>query len=83
MKLESIKTFVVGNPPPSFGGRYFIFVKLRTACGIEGIGEVYNDTFSPHVMAAMTEDLFARVFAGEEPTPPQRPEMMALVRQPS
>ena len=27
MKLESIKTYVVGNPPPSFGGRYFVFVK--------------------------------------------------------
>jgi galactonate dehydratase len=68
MKLESIKTFVVGNPPPGFGGRYFIFVKLRTACGIEGWGEVYNDTFGPQVMAAMTEDLFARVFEGEDPT---------------
>ena len=38
MKLESIKTYVVGNPPPSFGGRYFVFVKIRTACGIEGVG---------------------------------------------
>ncbi len=48
MKLESIKTFVVGNPPPSFGGRYFVFVKLRTQCGIEGVGEIYAATFSPH-----------------------------------
>jgi galactonate dehydratase len=67
MKLESIKTFVVGNPPPSFGGRYFVFVKIRTACGIEGVGEAYAATFSPHVIAAMAVDLFERVFAGEDP----------------
>ncbi|MCZ4316592.1 mandelate racemase/muconate lactonizing enzyme family protein [Comamonadaceae bacterium G21597-S1] len=67
MQLESIKTYVVGNPPPSFGGRYFVFVKIRTACGIEGIGEAYAATFSPHVITAMAEDLFARVFAGQDP----------------
>ena len=47
MKLQSIETFVVGNPPPSRGGRYFIFVQLHTACGIVGVGEIYNATFSP------------------------------------
>ena len=30
MKLESVRVFVVGNPPPSYGGRYFIFLKLST-----------------------------------------------------
>ena len=49
MKLDSVKVFVVGNPPPGFGGRYFVFLKLRTACGIEGVGEVYAATFGPHV----------------------------------
>lgn len=24
MKIVDVKTFVVGNPPPRFGGRYFI-----------------------------------------------------------
>ncbi|HQX59523.1 MAG TPA: mandelate racemase/muconate lactonizing enzyme family protein, partial [Burkholderiaceae bacterium] len=67
MKLESIKTFVVGNPPPSFGGKYFVFVKIRTACGIEGVGEAYAATFSPHVITAMAQDLFERVFAGQDP----------------
>ena len=67
MQLESIKTYVVGNPPPSFGGRYFVFVKIRTTCGIEGVGEAYAATFSPHIIAAMAEDLFERVFAGEDP----------------
>ncbi len=67
MQLESIKTYIVGNPPPGFGGKYFVFVKIRTACGIEGIGEAYAATFSPHVVAAMAEDLFARIFAGQDP----------------
>ncbi len=67
MKLDSVRVFVVGNPPPSFGGRYFVFLKLRTACGIEGVGEVYAGTFGPHVIAAMIEDLFLRRFAGRDP----------------
>jgi galactonate dehydratase len=47
MKIAGLKTFVVGNPPPSFGGQYFIFVKLVTDDGIEGIGEVYGDRLRP------------------------------------
>jgi galactonate dehydratase len=68
MKLESVKVFVVGNPPPSFGGRYFIFLKLRTSCGVEGVGEVYAATFGPHVVAKMIEDVFARRLEGQDPT---------------
>ena len=30
MKVKDLKVFIVGNPPPSWGGRYFIFVKLTT-----------------------------------------------------
>jgi len=67
MKLDSVKVFVVANPPPSFGGRYFVFLKLRTVCGIEGVGEVYAATFGPKVIAAMIEDLFARRLLGRDP----------------
>ena len=56
MKITDVKTFVVGNPPPHFGGNFFVFVKLTTSTGIEGIGEVYAAAFSPHVVATMTED---------------------------
>ncbi len=59
MKITDVKTFVVGNPPPHFGGNFFVFVKLTTDTGIEGIGEVYAAAFSPHVVAAMTEDIAA------------------------
>lgn len=67
MKLDSVKVFVVGNPPPGYGGRYFVFLKLKTVCGIEGVGEVYAATFGPHVIASMIVDVFARRFAGRDP----------------
>ena len=50
MKITGLKTFVVGNPPPTFGGRYFIFLKLVTGDGIEGLGEVYAATFGPQTI---------------------------------
>ena len=67
MKLADIQTFVVGNPPPHFGGRYFVFVKLTTACGISGVGEAYCVPFEPHLVAKMIEDVFARYAAGNDP----------------
>ena len=67
MKIAELKTFVVANPPPAFGGRYFIFVKLRTQCGVEGIGEVYAATFAPNVIIAMIEDVFERHVLGADP----------------
>ncbi|MDE0699968.1 MAG: mandelate racemase/muconate lactonizing enzyme family protein [Acidimicrobiaceae bacterium] len=67
MKIESFETFVVGNPPPSFGGRYFIFVKLVADDGTVGYGEVYTATFSPHVVAQMIEDVCERHVIGHDP----------------
>ncbi len=67
MKLTECEVFVVGNPPPRRGGRYFIFVKLVTDDGITGIGEVYAASFGPHTVAAMVRDVFARYFEGADP----------------
>jgi L-alanine-DL-glutamate epimerase-like enolase superfamily enzyme len=67
MKIVDIKTFVVGNPPPRFGGRYFIFVKLTTDTGISGIGEIYTATYSPHLVAKMAEEVAARHVIGADP----------------
>jgi galactonate dehydratase len=67
MKLQSLKSWTVGNPPPRKGGRYFIIVKLTTACGIEGVGEIYTATFGPKVVEAMAADLFQRTFEGQDP----------------
>lgn len=57
MRITEVETFVVGNPPPSFGGTYFVLVRLRTDNGIEGWGEAYAATFRPAVVAAGIEDL--------------------------
>jgi 2-dehydro-3-deoxyphosphogalactonate aldolase len=67
MKLASIETFVVGNPPPHFGGRYFVFAKLTTDDGISGVGEAYCVPFEPHLVAKMIEDVFARYVEGTDP----------------
>ena len=67
MKITSFETFVVGNPPPHFGGRYFIFVKLVTDGGIVGYGEIYAATFSADVVAAMVEDVCERHVVGQDP----------------
>lgn len=67
MKLANCEVFVVGNPPPRRGGRYFIFVQLTTDDGITGVGEIYAATFGPHVVARMVEDVYARYFDGADP----------------
>ncbi|HMI36104.1 MAG TPA: mandelate racemase/muconate lactonizing enzyme family protein [Steroidobacteraceae bacterium] len=67
MKLKDIKTFVVGNPPPHNGGRYFVFVKLTTDGNVHGVGEAYCVPFHPSIVARMLEDVFGRYLAGEDP----------------
>lgn len=67
MKLTGLKTFIVGNPPPTFGGRYFIFLKLVTSDGIEGLGEVYAASFSPQVIVKMIEDVFQHHLLDKDP----------------
>ena len=67
MNVAELKTFVVGNPPPAFGGRYFVFLKLKTACGVEGVGEVYAASFAPKAIVAMIEDVVERHVLGADP----------------
>jgi galactonate dehydratase len=67
VKLRDIRTFVVGNPPPHNGGRYFVFAKLTTADGVDGIGEAYGVPFDPHHVARLLEDVFGRYLEGEDP----------------
>lgn len=67
MRIRDFRTWVVGNPPPHFGGRYFIFVKLIADNGIEGIGEVYSAAFGPHVVVRMIADVCERHVADADP----------------
>jgi 2-dehydro-3-deoxyphosphogalactonate aldolase len=67
MRIETLRTYVVGNPPPSFGGRYFVFLTLTTDDGHVGVGEVYAATFHPHAVERMIADVFERHVAGHDP----------------
>lgn len=67
MKIADVETFVVANPPPSFGGTYFVLVRLVTDDGIVGWGEAYAATFRPAVIAAGIEDLADQFLIGEDP----------------
>jgi galactonate dehydratase len=67
MRITGVRTFVVGNPTPGYGGRYFILLKLETDGGIEGLGEAYVATVSPHLVARMIEDVVERHVVGRDP----------------
>ena len=67
MKIANVRIFVVGNPPPHFGGRYWIFIKLGTDSGVEGIGEVYSVPFHPKVVTQMIDDVCERHVIGADP----------------
>ncbi len=67
MKINDIRTYVVENPPPHFGGLYWVFLKLTTDNGVSGIGEAYSVPFHPQIVARMIEDVFERYVAGSDP----------------
>jgi 2-dehydro-3-deoxyphosphogalactonate aldolase len=67
MKITDVKTYIVGNPPPHFGGLYWIFLKLTTDHKLVGYGEVYSVPFHPQVVAQMIEDVCARYVIGTDP----------------
>jgi L-alanine-DL-glutamate epimerase-like enolase superfamily enzyme len=67
MHITNIETFVVGNPPPHYGGRYFLFVKLTSNDNIIGYGEAYSAAFDPHLTAKLIEDLGARYLLNRDP----------------
>ena len=67
MRIVDLETFAVANPPPGFGGRYFVFVKLTTDDGLAGYGEHYGATFRPAVVEAMLQDVAEALLIGEDP----------------
>lgn len=67
MKITELNTYIVATPYPHIGGMYWIFVRLKTACGIEGVGEIYSATFHPKAQVPMIEDVFQRYLYGHDP----------------
>ena len=67
MKIKDIRTYVVENPAPHYGGLYWVFLKLTTDNGVSGIGEAYSVPFHPQIVARMIEDVFERYVAESDP----------------
>jgi galactonate dehydratase len=67
MKITNVTTFPVKNPTPGRGGPLFLFVKLTTDSGVEGIGEIFGLPFSGLIAAAMAEDVCERMVIGTDP----------------
>ena len=62
-KIDSLAIIVTSPPAPGWGGRYWILIKLTTACGITGWGEVYAASVGPEAMRAVIGDVFEPVIA--------------------
>ncbi len=72
MKLKDLKIIVTRPPPPGWGGRYWILVKLTTDNGISGWGECYASSVGPTAMQAVIKDIFERYFLNESPSNMER-----------
>ena len=68
MKLKDLKIIITRPPPPGWGGRYWIFVKLTTDNGIVGWGECYASSIGPEAMEVVIKDIFERYFLNESPS---------------
>ena len=67
MKIVDYRTYVVENPPPHFGGPYWIFIKLTTGDGLIGFGEAYSLPFGPQIVVHMLADVCERYVIGADP----------------
>ena len=67
MRIVELKTFVVGNPPPTFGGRYFLFLKLGPTAASRASARSTPRASRPRRSCAMIEDVFERHVLGADP----------------
>lgn len=67
MRIESVETFVIGNPPPGWGGHYFVVAKVTTDDGLYGYGEAYGATVRAPVLADTIVDLADQFLVGHDP----------------
>ena len=67
MKIAELDTHVVAIPPPYVGGMCWIFVRVRTEYGIEGVGEIYATAFHARAIVPLIRDVFERHLLGHDP----------------
>jgi galactonate dehydratase len=69
LKITGVETFVVKNPPPARGGKFWLFLKLLTDGDIVGYGEVnlQGIPFGPAAAEVLVKDLVASSVVGWNP----------------
>jgi len=67
MKLQDLDIIITSPPPPGWGGRYWILVKVTTDTGVVGWGECYASSVGPDAMRAVIKDVFERHMQDENP----------------
>ena len=67
MKITGIKAYVADVPPPFKGGKRFVFCRLSTDEGIEGVGECTWHGMQDRVYAALMMELFEPYIQGADP----------------
>ncbi|MGR3466661.1 MAG: mandelate racemase/muconate lactonizing enzyme family protein [Shimia sp.] len=67
MELRDLEVIITAPPAPGWGGRYWLLVKVTTACGITGWGECYASALGPSAMRHVITDVFERHMLGEDP----------------
>lgn len=67
MKIDSVQTFLVENPPPHFGGPRWLFVKVGTDQGLSGVGEATYHTRMDHTAFPLIDQLADAYLMGQDP----------------
>jgi galactonate dehydratase len=67
MKIVNVQTYIVANPPPSRVGANWLFVKLTTDNGIEGIAEPVRGGFNNMDTAKLIETNADRLIIDADP----------------
>src|SRR5512136_2736222 len=67
MKIVDAKTYAVENANPARGGQHWVFVKLITDTGIEGVGEPVRIGFETPVVVHMIKSMADRHIIGMDP----------------
>jgi galactonate dehydratase len=68
MKITHVNSYIIQVPPPGMGGPRWMFVKLGTDDGIEGIGEcAYHCDRLPRAAKLLLDEYAERVVIGHDP----------------
>lgn len=66
MKVTALETMIIEAEPPYIGGKYFLFLILRTDEGISGIGErIAGSSYSDHLGDLQSQVRLIEEFVGQ------------------